>query len=98
MFFYNSALLMDGSTFEVLRAGATAIFGVFLLSAGVQGWFVGARTAWFLRAGLVLAALFMIEGGLITDLIGIGAALAVFFVQKVIAPAPDAQLDVRGMD
>jgi hypothetical protein len=40
----------------------------------------------------------MIEGGLVTDLIGIGAALAVFFVQKVLAPPPDAQLDVRGMD
>ncbi|SHL90692.1 TRAP transporter, 4TM/12TM fusion protein [Roseovarius litoreus] len=98
MFFYNSALLMDGGTFEILRAGATAIFGVFLLSAGVQGWFIGARPAWFLRAGLILAALFMIEGGVITDLIGIGAALAVFFVQKVLAPPPDAQLDVRGMD
>ncbi len=98
MFFYNSALLMDGSTVEILRAGATAIFGVFLLSSGVQGWFVGKMAAWFIRAGLIFAALFMIEGGLITDLIGIGAALAMFLVQKVVAPSPDAQLDVRGMD
>ncbi|MEY8843074.1 TRAP transporter permease, partial [Cribrihabitans sp. XS_ASV171] len=98
MFFYNSALLTDGTVLAVLRAGATAVFGVFLLSAGVQGWFIGARPAWFLRAGLIGAALFMIEGGLITDLIGVGAALAIFFVQKLLAPPPDAQIEVRGAD
>jgi TRAP transporter 4TM/12TM fusion protein len=43
MFFYNSAILMEGSWFEVIRAGITATFGVFLLSAGVQGWFMGGR-------------------------------------------------------
>jgi TRAP transporter 4TM/12TM fusion protein len=64
MFFYNSAILMEGSWFEVIRAGITATFGVFLLSAGVQGWFMGGRSAWFLRVALMAAALFMIEGGL----------------------------------
>jgi TRAP-type uncharacterized transport system fused permease subunit len=43
MFFYNSAILMEGTWFEVIRAGITATFGVFLLSAGVQGWFMGGR-------------------------------------------------------
>jgi TRAP-type uncharacterized transport system fused permease subunit len=38
MFFYNAALLLDGSWPEVIRAGATATIGVWLLSAGVQGW------------------------------------------------------------
>ncbi|SHI84203.1 TRAP transporter, 4TM/12TM fusion protein [Palleronia salina] len=98
MFFYNSALLMDGGAIEVLRAGATAVFGVFLLSAGVQGWFLGSRPPWFLRAGLVVAALFMIEGGIVTDLIGVGAAVAVFLAQRVFSPAPDAQIGVRGAD
>ncbi|QFT62686.1 TRAP transporter fused permease subunit [Roseivivax sp. THAF30] len=98
MFFYNSALLMDGTTLEILRAGATAVFGVFLLSSGVQGWFLGARSAWFLRVALVIAALFMIEGGLLTDLVGIGVAAAVFFVQKTFAPSPDTQIEVKGLD
>jgi TRAP-type uncharacterized transport system fused permease subunit len=98
MFFYNSAILMDGTWFEVIRAGLTATFGVFLLSAGVQGWFIGGRTAWFLRIGLVLAALFMIEGGWVSDLIGILAALAVYFIQKVLRPDPDATIPVRGAD
>ncbi|NSX55816.1 TRAP transporter permease [Parasulfitobacter algicola] len=98
MFFYNSAILMDGTTFEILRAAVTAIFGVFLLSSGVQGWFVGARSAWFIRVGLIVAALFMIEGGLVSDLIGFGAAVVLFFVQKVLKPAPDATIQVRGAD
>ncbi|MBF9059378.1 TRAP transporter fused permease subunit [Rhodobacterales bacterium HKCCSP123] len=98
MFFYNSALLMDGTWVEVIRAGVTATFGVFLLSSGVQGWFMGARSAWFLRAGLIIAALFMIEGGLITDLFGLGAAVGIYFIQKVFHPRPDATIPVRGAD
>jgi len=98
MFFYNSALLMDGGTLEIIRAGATAIFGVFLLSSGVQGWFMGSATVWFLRVGLILAALLMISGGLVTDLVGIIAAGAIYFVQKVVKPSANASIPVRGAD
>ena len=98
MFFYNSAILMDGTVLEIMRAAVTAVFGVFLLSSGVQGWFVGGRSAWFIRAALVLAALFMIEGGFVSDLIGIATAVGVYFVQKVFRPAPDTTFPVRGAD
>jgi TRAP-type uncharacterized transport system fused permease subunit len=98
MFFYNSAILMDGTTLEILRAALTATFGVFLLSAGVQGWFMGGRPAWFLRAGLIAAALFMIEGGIVTDLIGVGTAIAIYAIQKILHPRTDATLPVRGAD
>ncbi len=98
MFFYNGAILMDGTWVEVIRAGATAIFGVFLLSSGVQGWFAGGRVAWFMRVGLVLAALCMISGGLITDAVGIAVTVLLYFVQRQFAPAPDAQMAVRGSD
>lgn len=98
MFFYNSAILMDGTWVEILRAGLTATFGVFLLSSGVQGWFMGGRVAWFMRVAIVIAALFMIEGGWVSDLIGIATAVGIFFVQKLFHPAPDATFDVRGAD
>ncbi|MCI5110636.1 MAG: TRAP transporter fused permease subunit, partial [Marivita sp.] len=98
MFFYNSAILMDGTWLEVIRAGVTATIGVFLLSAGVQGWFLGGRSVWFLRLALIFAALFMIEGGLVTDLIGIGIAAGTYLVQKVLQPRPDASIPVRGAD
>ncbi|PWJ15904.1 TRAP transporter permease [Jannaschia seohaensis] len=98
MFFYNSAILMDGTWFEVIRAAITATFGVFLLSAGVQGWFIGGRPAWFLRVGLIAAALFMIEGGLISDLVGLGLAVGIYFIQRVVRPNPGATIPVRGAD
>ncbi len=84
MFFYNSAILMDGSWFEVIRAGATAVIGVFLLSSGVQGWWVGDRANALFRVGLIVVALFMIEGGLISDLIGIGGAVGLFLLARMV--------------
>jgi len=98
MFFYNGALLMDGSWFEVLRAGVTATFGVFLLSSGVQGWFLGGRSAWFIRVALIVAALFMIEGGLLTDLVGIATAVAAWAVQRAFHPDPDRPMQLKGAD
>ncbi|WBU58322.1 TRAP transporter permease [Paracoccus sediminicola] len=98
MFFYNSAILMDGSWPEVIRAGATATFGVFLLSAGVQGWFLGARAVWFVRLALIVAALSMIEGGWVTDLIGLAIAAGAYAVRKIFRPDPDAGFEVRGAD
>ena len=98
MFFYNSAILMEGYWSEIIRSSITAIFGVFLLSSGVQGWFMGSRPAWFLRVGLMGAALFMIEGGWISDMIGIGTAVVVYFIQKVFQPKADASISVRGAD
>ncbi|MFK8080444.1 MAG: TRAP transporter permease [Granulosicoccus sp.] len=98
MFFYNSALLMDAPWLNIAQASVTAIFGVFLLSAGVQGWFMGRRAAWFIRLGLIAAALFMIEGGLASDAIGIAIAAGAFAIQKYFKPDPDAPIPVRGAD
>ncbi|WP_425088228.1 TRAP transporter permease [Stappia sp.] len=98
MFFYNSALLMEGTTLEIARAAVTAIVGVFLLSSGVQGWFLGGFAAWFLRIGLILAALLMIEGGIWTDLSGIAVAAVVFAIQRIFHPKPGASIPVRGLD
>lgn len=98
MFFYNSALLMDGTTLEIVRAAGTAVVGVFLLSSGVQGWFLGGFAAWFLRLGLVMAALLMIEGGLLTDIAGLATAAVVFAIQRIFHPKPGATIPVRGAD
>lgn len=98
MFFYNGALLMDAPWFTIIQAATTAIIGVFLLSSGVQGWFVGRRAAWFIRIALIAAALFMIEGGLLSDAIGIALAGGAFAIQKFLRPDPDAPIAVRGAD
>ncbi len=98
MFFYNAAILMEGTWVEVIRAGVTAAAGVFLLSSGVQGWFMGSRAVWYLRTVLIIAALCMIEGGWISDLMGVGLAVIVFLVQRTVDPVRETAIPVRGAD
>lgn len=87
MFFYNSTLLMDGAALDILRAGATAVLGIFLLAAGVQGWYIGIKVGRPVQIGLSIAALLMISGSLLTDIVGISLAIALFAVRKLSGPA-----------
>ncbi|OAN84422.1 C4-dicarboxylate ABC transporter permease [Jannaschia sp. EhC01] len=113
MFFYNGNLLMQGNEFievagemvhqapawyNIVRASVTAIVGIFLLSSGIQGWFMGGPSAWFLRAGLIAAALLLIAGGIMTDLAGVGLAGVIYLIQWLVKPAPNAAIPVRGAD
>ena len=98
MFFYNSTLLMEGEWFAILRSAATAVVGVYLLSAAVQGWFFGNSLVWFLRIALTVAAFTMIEGGLLTDVIGVATAIGVILIQRIFHPKPGATIEVRGAD
>ncbi|MDZ7714015.1 MAG: TRAP transporter large permease subunit [Rhodovibrio sp.] len=85
MVFYNPALLLDGTTFEIVRAAITAIAGVFLLSAGVQGWLLGGRAPWVSQILLIVAALFLIEGAFLTDAGGLALAGGALAWQRLIA-------------
>ena len=92
MFFYNAAILMDGTWLEVIRAAVTSIIGVYLLSGAVQGWFVHGRASVVTRVALGLAAMSLIEGGLLSDLLGIlfvAVAYAVHRLRDARLPAPD---------
>ena len=73
MFFYSPALLMQAEWPVILRVTLTGTVGVYLLAAAVQGWFFG-RAGLVARGLLLVAALSMISGGLLTDAIGIGLA------------------------
>ena len=96
MFFYNSAILMDGTFTEILRSASTAIVGIFLLACAVQGWFLGHRSSWIIRAPLVLAAFFMISGGVMTDLIGVALAVVLFGLQKFVFAGREAPEIAKG--
>ncbi len=98
MFFYNAALLMESDTLEIIRAFGTALLGVFLLCSGVQGWFFGRRAVWLLRVLLIGTALLMIEGSVLTDIIGLGMVALILFIQRVIKPKEGLSVGVRGAD
>jgi TRAP transporter 4TM/12TM fusion protein len=75
MFFFSPGLLLQAEWPVVARNVATATIGVYLLAAAVQGWLLGA-TPLPVRAVALVAALAMIEGGLLTDLLGVALGLA----------------------
>jgi len=87
MFFYSPGLLMVGEWSTILRVFITASIGVFMLSAAVQGFWLGPMMLAF-RGVLLVAALAMIAGDPLTDVVGIALGVAVFFWQKKMAPPP----------
>ena len=93
MFFYHSALLMEGNWPQIGQAFITALAGVFLLSAAAEGWFLGQKAAGWMRLLLGLAALGMIEGGALTDLFGLALAGIACLLQKGLDPGRGKQTD-----
>jgi TRAP transporter 4TM/12TM fusion protein len=84
MFFYSSGLLMQGDDMMLIaRNGTTALIGVYLLAAGLQGWYFG-RADWVARGLVAAAALTLIHGGMLTDGVGVGLAVLAFIYQKMI--------------
>lgn len=94
MFFYSHGLLMEGEWHVILRNAVTACFGVYMLSGAVQNWFHG-RLPMVLRVVLFVAALMLISGSFLTDIIGIVLGVALFFWQKMRNPAEKAPLKVE---
>ncbi|MDZ5695962.1 TRAP transporter fused permease subunit [Chelativorans sp. M5D2P16] len=80
MFFYSQALLMQGPWLDILHVFVTACIGIYLLAAAVQGWFFGPMNIAF-RGVLLVAALCMIKGGWLTDLLGVVIGTALFLYQ-----------------
>ena len=77
MFFYSPALLLQGGDWvRIAHYAFTALVGVFLLAASLQQWFLG-LLATVPRLALLCAAVLLVAGGLVTDLIGLGLAVAV---------------------
>ncbi|MGF1477826.1 MAG: TRAP transporter permease [Geminicoccaceae bacterium] len=82
MFFYSPGLLMEAPWLEVVRNLITALFGVYLLAGAVQAWFFGALGP-VGRLALLVAAMCMISGAWVTDLVGVLIAVGAFFVQRI---------------
>jgi TRAP transporter 4TM/12TM fusion protein len=109
MFVYEPALLMlDPAAFgkttnlvtaswgSIASAGATSMIGCVLLAAGLHGYLLSACSM-LQRVALVAAAFFLVNPGLLNDLIGAGLATLVLAIQILagrrtapqIAPTPD---------
>ncbi|MDT8854706.1 TRAP transporter permease [Paracoccaceae bacterium Fryx2] len=91
MFFNSHELLMQGEWLAIIHVFISACVGVMLLSAAVQGWFFGSLNL-ALRFLLLAAAIGMIDGGWLTDAVGLAVGVSVFLLQRTLA----GQAAVRG--
>ena len=81
-FVYNPALLFSGPWLEIARAVVTGTIGVVALAAGLEGYLIRSARPWE-RLIFVLAALCLIDPGLVTDLVGLGLLLGGLGLQKL---------------
>tara|TARA_R110000824_G_scaffold401773_1_gene616009 strand:- start:16668 stop:18869 length:2202 start_codon:yes stop_codon:yes gene_type:complete len=81
MFFYSPAMLMEGSPMQILRVGLTATLGIVLLSGMVQKWFFGPVNT-VQRVVMLVGALFLIYGGIYTDIAGLAIGIVLFMMQR----------------
>jgi TRAP transporter 4TM/12TM fusion protein len=86
MFFFSDSLLWQGGWADTIHVTVSALLGIYLLSSGIIGWFFG-RIGWILRILLIAAALGMLDAGLLTDLVGLAVAVAMFVYQKKLVTA-----------
>jgi TRAP transporter 4TM/12TM fusion protein len=86
MFFFGPELLMRGEWPAIAQVLVSASVGVYLLAASTEGWYVARRIDLVSRAVLFVSALCLIVPGLVTDLLGLGGASAVYVWHRFARP------------
>jgi TRAP transporter 4TM/12TM fusion protein len=81
MFFNAPALLMQGELMDIVHVSITAMVGILMLSSAVSGYCFGTMSP-LGRLMLFAGALAMIDGGVISDITGIGFGLIIVLSQK----------------
>lgn len=82
MVVYSPGLVMEAAWYEILRNAVTAIFGIGMLAAAVQGWWTFGRISGLLRLVVLAGALCMISGDWRTDLLGFAIAAVIFVITR----------------
>lgn len=69
-FTYNTALLMEGSLFNILFATVTGLVGVFLINFCTVGY-IRSKINWFVRIGCIVGGVLMLFPDVVPSLIGL---------------------------
>ena len=85
VFVYDTALLLQGSLFEIVWVTTTATLGCIGLAAGVIGYFARG-TLWWERTLLIIGSLLLIVPEKITDFIGFGILVGIWIIQRLREP------------
>jgi len=81
MFFYSPVLLMQGPWLGIAQATISGAIGVWFLAGSTEGWF-GGKLAMPLRIILFFGALNLLHPGGLSDFIGLGIGLPIYFWQR----------------
>lgn len=81
MFVYGPELLLDGHWAGIILAVLTAVAGIYLLAAAVQGYLYTAA-GWTGRGLLFVAALCLLYADALTDAFGLALAVAFYLFQR----------------
>ncbi|MBQ8584792.1 MAG: TRAP transporter large permease subunit, partial [Butyricicoccus sp.] len=80
--FSPAMLFIDTTAWEVVQIVITSSAGMFSISAALEGY-MRAHMSWLERIIGIAAGLLLIYPGLVTDLIGLGAIVAIILFQSV---------------
>jgi len=80
MFVLGPAMVLEGTTFEIIMVVITGTMGVIALAASIQNWLLTQCATWE-RIVLLAAAITLIKPGLMTDLIGLALLVVVLLIQ-----------------
>ncbi len=79
-FCFTPAMLMQGTTVEILRVCVTSLVGIYFLAGGLEGYMYRSLHA-VERALLIIGALLLVDGGVITDFMGIAMGGSIIALQ-----------------
>lgn len=83
MFVYNPEfLLIDTTWYEVILISATAILGIYCLSAVIQQWLL-TKLSWWETIILLGVAVALVWPGIITDLVSVAAFVGIVISQRL---------------
>lgn len=80
---YNGSLFMFGSIGQIIKTVITATIGIFMFVSGVSGYFMH-KTNTVIRILLIASSILLLDGKLITDIIGIVSLAICFILQKYV--------------
>lgn len=82
-FCFTPAMLFQGNSLEIIRVCITSLIGIYFLAGGLEGYMYRKLNI-LERCVLIASALLMVDGGVITDLIGIVLG-GIIIVQQLIS-------------
>ncbi len=85
IFAFSPEMLIIGSDkpwYEIVLLCVTALCGIYIISAGMEG-FMYKKMSWFERIIALVGGLCMVIPGIVTDAVGLALIVIVFIIQKI---------------